>query len=87
MAIVRYLARKHNMYGSDNAQATQCDIVMETLLDFKSGLKRDDIVVSITKSLEKYGPRLERVLNSNVLGNKKYMVGDGLTFGEGRLVN
>jgi hypothetical protein len=82
MAAVRHLARKHNMYGADNAEATQCDIIMESLLDFKNGLKRDDIVGSCAKLLEKYGPRLERVLNSNTAGGKKFLVGNGLTFGE-----
>lgn len=83
---MRYLARKFNMYGTDNKEATQCDIIMEALLDFKNGLKRDDVIGSVTTGLTKCGPRLERILLSNksnkTSGGKKFLVGEGLTFGK-----
>jgi len=57
MAAVRYLARKHGLYGKDNAEATQIDIVAETLLDYAG------------KDHEKYLPRLERAMG----GGKFFM--------------
>jgi len=50
MAAVRYLARKHGLYGKDNVEATQIDILAETLADYAG------------KDHDKYLPRLERAL-------------------------
>ena len=33
-AAVRYLARKHSLYGKDNAEATKIDIIFDSLVDF-----------------------------------------------------
>lgn len=54
MAAVRYLARKHNLYGEDNAEATKCDIIQETLLDYAGKPEND----------EKYLPRLGRAIGA-----------------------
>ena len=80
MAAVRHIARKHGMYGSNNAEATQCDIIMEGLQDFRSGLKREDVQGSLKVALKKFGPKFERILRSNQ-GATQFLVGDGMTFG------
>jgi len=64
MAAVRYLARKHGLYGKDNAEATQIDILAETIADY-SGSKDHD----------KYLPRLERAL-----GGQTWFVGGNPSF-------
>lgn len=50
MAAVRYLARKHGLYGKDNVEATQIDILAEVLADYGG------------KDHDKYLGRLERAL-------------------------
>lgn len=79
-AIVRYLARKHNMYGSSNIEATQCDIIFDGIMDFKSKLVMKEVKASFETALQKYGPRFQRILSSNTAG--KFFVGSGLTFGK-----
>ena len=80
MAAVRYLARKYNKYGADNAESTKCDIIAECIQDFYSSLSRDDMKGSFEAALAKSGPKFERALNSNESGSG-YFVGNGLTFG------
>lgn len=70
-AAVRYLARKHGLYGKDNAEATQIDIISDSLLDFGGGGKN----ALEKKSQDKYLPRIERAL-----GGKAFLVGDRLSF-------
>lgn len=81
MAAVRHLARKHNMYGANFAENTQCDIIAECVLDFNGSLSRGDMQGSLLAALEKCAPRFERMLKSNQTGSG-FFVGSGMTFGE-----
>ena len=80
MAAVRYLARKHNMYGANNAESTQCDIIAECTLDLIASVSRADVQGSLTAALKKCGPKYERILTSNNTGSG-FFVGSGMTFG------
>lgn len=70
MAAVRYLARKYGLYGNDNAEATQIDILSESIIDFGGGAKEE-------KNQDKYMPRLERCLRG---GSGGFLVGGSLSF-------
>lgn len=65
MAAVRYLSRKHGLYGKDNAEATKCDIIQEALLDY-GGQKENDYKVL---------PRLGRAL-----GAGPFFLGENMSF-------
>lgn len=78
-AIVRYLARKHNMYGANAVEAVQIDIVSEGYLDFKSSLKYNDFGDSWTAALNKSLPKFERVLRSNE-SKSGFFVGGSVSF-------
>ena len=73
MAAVRYLARKHGLYGSDNASATLIDILAEGASDFAAALGAEDS----GPGFEKYLPRFERAL-----GTKPYLAGGTLSFAD-----
>ena len=62
---MRYLARKHGMYGKDNAEATKCDILQETLQDYGGKADAD----------EKYLCRLGRAI-----GAGPFFLGAGMSF-------
>lgn len=81
MAAVRHLARKHNMYGANNAESTQCDIIAECILDFIGSLSRKDMQGSLIAALTKCGPKFERMLKSNKT-KSGFFVGSGMTFGK-----
>eukprot|EP01052_Picozoa_sp_SAG31_P020715 SAG31_NODE_1571_length_7851_cov_8.714525_2_plen_233_part_00 len=70
MAACRYLARKHGLYGAENAEATQIDILVDGMQDFAGrGLEED--------SQLKYLPRLARALGGN-----SFLVGDSLSLAD-----
>eukprot|EP01134_Creolimax_fragrantissima_P000054 CFRG0054T1 len=76
-AIIRYLAKKHGMDGSpDPYQMAMCDIVSETLADYKSaaysaweyGLgvhPREEQIERVKAANSKYLPRIENQLRNN----------------------
>jgi glutathione S-transferase len=64
-AAVRYLARKHGLYGKDNAEATKCDILQETMQDYNGKADQDD----------KYLCRLGRAL-----GDGPFFLGANMSF-------
>ena len=80
MAAVRYLARKHKMYGSDETETVQCDIIAECYNDWKMALKSNDNGESFGIALKKFMPRFQRFIDSN---NTKsgFFVGKTVTFG------
>ena len=61
------LARKHGLYGADNAEATMIDILAEGVSDFAAAGAMD----ADPAALRKYLPRFERAL-----GEKDFLVGD-----------
>ena len=76
-AAVRYLARKHGLYGTDNADATQVDIVFDSLVDFAA-----DGDARKQEKQDKYLPRIERVLRASEGG---YLVGGALSLADVQL--
>ena len=93
-AIVRHLARKYQLYGRDEEEATRCDILSEAIRDgmFELGTlfwdedfasKRDAFV---SKDLKHTLKNLEAYLNSYAHA-KEYCVGDALTFADFTLWN
>ena len=76
MAAVRYLARKHGMYGKDNAEATLIDILAEGVADFASVAGAED-PAEAAAGFAKYLPRLERAL-----GSKPYLAGETISFAD-----
>lgn len=81
-AAVRYLARKHGLYGRDNAEATQIDIISDSLTDFdtfggRGGAMKEE------KARDKYLPRIERALRSN--GGGTCLVGGARSFADVQL--
>ena len=61
------LARKHGLYGADNAEATMIDILAEGVSDFAAAGAMD----ADPAALRKYLPRFERAL-----GEKDFLAGD-----------
>lgn len=80
MAIVRYLARKHNLYGADDVEMVQCDIIAECFNDWKAQLKFNDYGEHYGVTLKKYMPRFQRFIDSNPT-HSGYFVGQSVTFG------
>ena len=81
MAAVRHLARKHNMYGVNGTESTQCDIIAECILDFTGSLSRQNMQGSLIAALEKSAPKFERMIKSNPSGSG-FLAGSGMTFGK-----
>ena len=77
MAAVRYLARKHNLYGADNEDATRIDILAEGASDFASAALHGKDEASCTAACAKYLPRFERAMAST-----KFLAGDRLSFAD-----
>ncbi|GAB5407433.1 MAG: hypothetical protein Aurels2KO_56640 [Aureliella sp.] len=86
-AIYRHLARKHDLYGTSEAERIRCDVVEEAFadlntligkapwrLDFKR-TRRDFIESELSPVLD----RLERFLRTNPAGDS-FWVGSSLTF-------
>jgi glutathione S-transferase len=72
LAIVRYLARKHGMYGADLREAAQLDILSDGLSDWATRLRDDPEAANA-----KYLPRLARALASS---NGAWFVADAPSF-------
>lgn len=81
MAITRYLARKHKLYGADEAEMVQCDIISDCYLDWKAALKFNDYGEHYGATLKKFMPRFQRFIDSNPT-HSGYLVGSSLTFGK-----
>lgn len=72
-AAVRYLARKHGLYGADNAEATVIDMVYESLMDFQNAVRNK----GAETALKKYLPLIQRALHSTP---GSYLAGPTLSF-------
>lgn len=81
-AIMRYLARKHNMYGSNATEAYQCDMIADGLADFRKSFtsfdnfrlrKKDEAgyISQVGTLLPKYLRPLEEMLKANNGGEKR----------------
>merc|ERR1712166_1099323 len=76
-AAVRYLARKHGLYGQTNAEATMIDILFDGLVDFGG----NGAAVN-QKAQDKYLPRIERALRA---GSDGFLVGGALSMADVQL--
>ena len=78
LAIMRYIARKHALYGSNEIEAIQIDMVVEGILDFKGKLKGDE--ASFYDAMDNYGPKFERILRTNTTSN--FLIGKNCSFAD-----
>ena len=86
-AIVRYLARKYNLYGNNDKEATIIDMYYEGTRDFYTnaflGLVFMDEATLLKKAkdvlMPKYLPVYEKILESS---SGKYLTGDNMTFAD-----
>ncbi|XP_037540147.1 glutathione S-transferase Mu 3 [Nematolebias whitei] len=80
-AIMRYIARKHNMCGETEDEKVRVDILENQSMDFRNGFVRmcytdfDNIKPGYLKSLP---GQLKQF--SDFLGNRKWFAGDKITF-------
>ncbi|XP_061843724.1 glutathione S-transferase mu, tandem duplicate 1 [Nerophis lumbriciformis] len=80
-AIMRYIARKHNMCGETEEEKTRVDILENQAMDFRNGF----VMLCYTdfdKMKPGYLEKLPNVLQqfSTFLGDKKWFAGDKITF-------
>jgi glutathione S-transferase len=83
-AIIRYLARKGNLYGDSADDVLMCDMVAGATADFAEAAlqyafqpTKDDGVELATKSFQKFATWFEELLSGN---GGIYMVGSRLSF-------
>jgi glutathione S-transferase len=90
-AMVRHLARKGGLYGSSDVEATQCDMIADTINDFQMGCmafafvddKQAHINGRAAELVAKYAPRLERMVAKNVASSgTAHSVGKFLTYAD-----
>lgn len=85
-AIIRYIARNYNLYGSSEDEQIQCDMMFDGVKDADLGLsgirmefKSDEDKVTnrehMKERIAKYFPKFV-----GLLGSRKFLVGDNLTF-------
>ncbi|NWW27808.1 GSTM3 transferase, partial [Falcunculus frontatus] len=81
-AILRYIARKHNMCGETEEEILRVDMLENQIMDFRMSL----VMVCYNPDFEKLKPGyLEQLpgklkLFSNFLGDRKWFAGEKLTF-------
>uniref|UniRef100_A0A8C9KVD7 Glutathione S-transferase n=2 Tax=Passeriformes TaxID=9126 RepID=A0A8C9KVD7_SERCA len=81
-AILRYIARKHNMCGETEEETLRVDMLENQIMDFRMSL----VMVCYNPDFEKLKPGyLEQLpgklkLFSNFLGDRKWFAGEKLTF-------
>ena len=97
-AIMKYLARKHDMYGSNAIEAYQCDMIADGLADFRKSFtsfdnfrlrKKDEAgyVAQVSLLLPKYLKPLEEMLKANNGGEKRgYLLGEKIAYTDVSLV-
>ena len=97
-AIMRYMARKHDMYGSNAREAYQCDMIADGLADFRKSFtsfdnyrlrKRDEAgyLAQVTTLLPKYLRPLEEMLKASNGGEKKgFLLGEKIAYTDVSLV-
>jgi glutathione S-transferase len=84
LAILRYLARKNGLYGSNAEEAAMIDMAMDTAWDLKLDLvklvfdqdfekKRDSFAAGLESKFKKY---------SDFLGDKKWVAGDNVSMAD-----
>ena len=97
-AIMRYLARKHDMYGSNAIEAYQCDMIADGLADLRKSFTSFDnyrqrkldeagYLAQVGRLLPRYLKPLEEMLKTNNGGEKKvFLLGEKITYTDVSLV-
>jgi len=74
-ALIRYLARRGDLYGDNESDALWCDMIAGTVADFaESSMQaafmpnREQVVAALQARIGKFGPRFEARLNDNGSG-------------------
>jgi len=85
-AMIRYLARRGDLYGTTGDDALWCDMIAATTDDFCETAKQaafqadpDQMRAGLQARFDKFGPRFEARLNSTGTG---YCAGDQLSFAD-----
>lgn len=85
-AMIRYLARRGDLYGNTVEDAVWCDMLVGATADFAEvALKcaflpsQAEVVATLSAALAKYGPHFERRLAAN---GGTWLVGQKLTFAD-----
>ena len=88
-AIVRYLARKHDLYGSTAEEAVQCDMIYDGLNDYVTSFLtytfQTDKATFLTEKVVPKVPRYLQPLNDMLARNnggeeRGFLLGDKITF-------
>ena len=98
-AILRYLARKHNMYGDDSTEAVYCDMIADGLADLRTNfvtfdnytLRKTDPDEYARKVRDQLLPRylgaLEEQLKSKNKGEKSgFLLGSKISYADVSLI-
>jgi len=85
-ALIRYLARRHDLYGDNNVEALWCDMLAGTVADFAEAAMLaafqpsvDEAVVAMQARLDKFGPCFESRIQEVGTG---FSVGARVTFAD-----
>ncbi|NXK87579.1 GSTM2 transferase, partial [Formicarius rufipectus] len=81
-AILRYIARKHNMCGETEQEKQRVDVMENQLMDFRMGFARLCYSPDFEKLKPGYLEQLPKKLRelSQFLGSRPWFAGDKLTF-------
>ncbi|NXC36952.1 GSTM2 transferase, partial [Campylorhamphus procurvoides] len=81
-AILRYIARKHNMCGETEQEKQRVDVMENQLMDFRMGFARLCYNPDFEKLKPGYLEELPKKLQelSRFLGSRRWFAGDKLTF-------
>eukprot|EP00854_Cymbomonas_tetramitiformis_P016855 gene16855-20024_t len=86
-SIVRYLARRGNMYGSSPSDYVQCDMIADAINDFQSAIisypfssDRVAHLQNLLSAVKRYCPMFEKILGGNKEGGAVFLVGPSLTY-------
>jgi len=81
-AILRYIARKNNLCGTTDAEKAHVDICADAVMDFRNGFVRLCYNPRYADMVDAYRKDLPSKLKpfEEYLGDKKFLVGDNVTF-------
>nr|AEI27296.1 mu-class gst glutathione S-transferase [Cipangopaludina cathayensis] len=83
-AILRYIARKHNLLGQTEQEQVNVDMMVENAMDFRNGVVRLCYNPDYEKLLKDYIPQCKETLKGfeKWLKNKSWFAGDNLTLAD-----
>merc|ERR1711935_236450 len=80
--VLKHVGRKYNMYGTNDTEAAQIDMLIDVSMDMRYGLAmaayaQPDFEQMKKDMTERFQPVFKKV--SEFLGSKKYLMGDSVT--------